>query len=261
VTSSLAQEHRGPRDASALVLDLAVGVPYEVEWAARELGGIDLVVLGDQRRFRGSRLLGAVAEAYARRPGAALSWPDPRPSWPGQEPPESAYSRVTDPERYRVVTDRVDSWLEVLAERGIATVEQVDAGPPGPGRGGSVRTVRGTVPGTVPFTVRVTRLEPDAEGPAADVVVTFLAGEQLLVEIVPDCGCDACDSGSRDLLTVVDDRILQFLQGGPVHATSPWGTKTWNLEGWQGSDDVDRLEAAMAAGDPRVEVLRGEAWL
>lgn len=252
-------------DPSALVVGLTVEVATAVPGDDRAISGIEVSVVGDLRSHRGGVLLESVARAYATTPGARLEWPDPRLEWAQNEAPEAAYSRVSEPQRYRVIPDRVDAWLAALTERGIARVEHLD-----PADYVSSRIVRPVRAGAVPFLVHTSRLDggggefstgdPDTGGGPA-VVVTFAAGDRTVIEVVPDCGCDACDSGSRDLLECVDERILQFLEGGPVHASGPWGTKTWNLNGWQGSGDVERLEEAMGEQDPRVRVVRGEPWL
>ena len=64
------------------------------------------------------RLRAEVARRYA-----ALdlpTWPGPHPD--GAPPREEEYSRVTDPQRYRIAAARARVWAEVLAEAGAVVV-------------------------------------------------------------------------------------------------------------------------------------------
>ncbi|RUQ45316.1 hypothetical protein D8M15_03670 [Micrococcus sp. HSID17228] len=68
------------------------------------------------------RLRTEVARRYA-----ALdlpTWPAPHPD--GAPPREEEYSRVTDPQRYRIAGARALVWAEVLAEAGAAVVDGPD---------------------------------------------------------------------------------------------------------------------------------------
>ena len=82
----------------------------------------------------------------------------------------------------------------------------------------------------------------------------------------PDCGCDACDTGSADLLETVDSAFVLALSGG-VYVVRGSGTSVVrrSLDGW-GSGDVDHDEGARwlaeAADGRRTKgVVRGDAWL
>src|SRR5699024_11200623 len=69
----------------------------------------------------------AVARTYAAGPLAGVSWPDPHPD---HEVADEEYSRVTDPERYRVIGARTVAWIETLTNLGMAasTAVPVPAG-------------------------------------------------------------------------------------------------------------------------------------
>lgn len=54
-------------------------------------------------------------------------WPDPLadPTAPsGRRDAREEYSRVSHPERYAIVGERVDAWVAELANRGLADVEE-----------------------------------------------------------------------------------------------------------------------------------------
>ncbi|WP_420871334.1 DUF6226 family protein [Micrococcus yunnanensis] len=88
------------------------------------------------------RLRAEVARRYAALDLPA--WPAPHPD--GAPPREEEYSRVTDPQRYRIAGARARVWAEVLAEAGAAVA-------PGGGRrpGAGARAAAG---------LRMRRLRP-----------------------------------------------------------------------------------------------------
>src|SRR5690606_22817037 len=63
----------------------------------------------------------------------------------------------------------------------------------------------------------------------------------LPVETIPDCGCDACDSGSRDLLEQLDQSILSIVDGSYEALISPDGRREPALE-WTHALDEDAEE-------------------
>lgn len=102
-----------------------------------------------------------------------------------------------------------------------------------------------------------------------------LGRPEVVVERQPDCGCDACDSGSRDLLEAVDAAISHVV-GGPfvVLRGDKWQAH-WYPEGGgassQGGREVDfrglmdlcrRLAEGEAVRLPRdTEAFVSRAWL
>lgn len=58
-----------------------------------------------------------------------------------------------------------------------------------------------------------------------------VARPEIVVETQPDCGCDACDSGSSDLLEAVDAAVRHIV-GGPyvVLRGKKWHAE-WHPEG------------------------------
>ena len=50
----------------------------------------------------------------------------------------------------------------------------------------------------------------------------------VVVDLQPDCGCDACDSGSGDLLEAVDDAVGTVVQGPFVALRGPAWQSHWH---------------------------------
>ena len=112
--------------------------------------------------------------------------------WGPDGPPEEAYSRVTEPERFRPLhqwslnlLSGLEATYEVTREEGYSLDLELEQTPP----------ARPTV-----------RLTPGREG-AAPIVVAFTEYSHPSIyvrfgrfhtEPFPDCGCDACDEGAED---------------------------------------------------------------
>ena len=95
-------------------------------------------------------------------------------------------------------------------------------------------------------------LEPERPGGLTlALAATFVDGEPFgfdigiagdgtrtaFVDAVPDCGCDACDTGSADLLEVLDGWVLTVARGGAIHARAESAHITRTVDGWTGSGD------------------------
>lgn len=177
---------------------------------------------GGARTF-GRRIVATVrlrelqAQVASRYRGLGLpAWPDPHPGM--ESPPEEEYSRVTSPERYGIVHARARVWTDILRDVPGVQVDTVAPGAP-EGEGGLGRFDRGvrltsTRPGTLPLLL----LERDAplQGQEGSLAVLRISVVQPVVAVamLPDCGCDACDSGSDDLLRAIDETVGHVL-GGP----------------------------------------------
>lgn len=172
-----------------------------------------------------------VASAYALL--SLPSWPDPHPGM--VSPAEEEYSRVTEPERYRVVAARAGAWVQTLGALPGVRVEPL---PPAPldekGHFGLFdRGVRLTA--DTPGTLALLLMERDVATTTgtASMTVLHLSVErpEVAMQMLPDCGCDACDSGSEDLLETVDDTIRHVI-GGPTVALRGRGWHAdWHPEG------------------------------
>jgi hypothetical protein len=212
----------------------------------------------------------AVAEAFTNTGKTTPPWPDPhartRGSLEPAMPREEEYSRCTDPGKYRIVGARADAWVQALTGLGLATVEDVtgdaadyETGPRfPPDRAVRLRPVHA---GAVPLLLGYRALQD-----APEAIVDISAGEPAVpVETLPDCGCDACDSGSEGLLIELDRPLMAVVAGDFVHVTTPRGVVTATRSGWSASGrfrrrEVERTLADARAGRSGHPVVRGEPW-
>jgi hypothetical protein len=225
------------------------------------LDGVDVSTRPDRRRFAAAALLSAVDEAFTRLRGDLADWPNPRPG--GREPLEEEYSRCLDPEKYQLLAARADAWVEAITTAGIGTAGSVEPssltwqGEPvlTPTR---VTVVRGR-PGTQPIVVGVAPSQS-----AEEAFVQIGVGEPVeVLERQPDCGCDACDTGSADLLETVDDAFVLALSGGVYAVREGAGVVTRHLDGWgsNGVADAQRWLDEAAEGRRSDGVVAGDPWL
>lgn len=221
-----------------------------------------------------SDLQARVASAFD---GLALpSWPDPHPDM--ASPPEEEYSRVTDPGRYRIVHARVRAWAEVLTDAVGADVEHLEAlraadDDRGPAFDRGVRLVPAR-PGALPLVLLERDVATQAGEDPLAVVEIGVARPDVVVEVLPTCGCDACDSGSADLLDTIDAAIGAIV-GGPyvVLRGTTWRAQ-WHPGGGQlsaegqGPDFEELMDLCRRlAEDPGAplpggtEAFVGRSWL
>ncbi len=248
---------QGPDEEPPVSLSLATAAG---EQSHHVLDGVAVSTRPDRRRFPAASLLPAVDEALARLRGELADWPDPHPG--GASPAEHEYSRVTDPARYRLVAARTDAWVEAVTAAGLGTAEQVDPA--------SVRwrdeqhltpsrsTVLRGAPGTQPVVVGLFQDETFVRVGVGDPVE--------VLDLQPDCGCDACDTGSADLLEAVDTAFVRALSGGVYVVREGDAVVRGTLDGWGSSGsfrggDQERWLAEAADGRRTDGVVRGDAWL
>ncbi len=245
--------------ATSLALELPVPEVVQLH-----LDEVAVTVVPDRRRFGAAALLPAVDAAYARRRGDLADWPNPRPG--GEPALEEEYSRVLHPDRYRLLGVRADAWVEAVVAAGLGTSTPVPpdeltwAGDP------HLRPTRATVlrgrDGTAPVVVAWAPMD-DAD----DAFVLVAVGEPThVLDRQPDCGCDACDTGSADLLSTVDDAFLLALGGGVyvVHEGDRVVTRAlngWGATGVFAPGEEQRWLADAAAGRRTTGVVQGEPWL
>ena len=225
------------------------------------LDEVEVTTRPDRRRFAATALLPAVDEAFARLRGDLADWPDPHPG--GRPAAEEEFSRVTEPERYRLLAVRADAWVEVLTARGTASAEVMDPDEVAwtgniHGRFDRVTVLHGRA-GTQPVSVA---WAPSQSADEAFVQVGVGQPAHVL-ESQPDCGCDACDTGSADLLETVDSAFILALDGGVyvVHEGDRAVRRT--LDGWSSSgvSDPERWLDDAAAGRRTDGVVAGDPWL
>jgi hypothetical protein len=167
------------------------------------------------------------------------SWADPHPGM--TSPSVEEYSRVTSPERYRIVQARASVWADTLGacsgiEVELMPAEALDEA----GQAGDVtRAVRlySTRPNTLPLLL-LTRQVPSEvnEGPLT-VLNICVDRFSVVLARVPDCGCDACDSGSGSLLEAIDDTISGFVSGPSVMLRGPGWYADWRPGGGSSGGD------------------------
>lgn len=208
------------------------------------------------------------------------AWPPPRD--PMESPADEEYSRLTDPGRYRVVLERGRLWAQVLGELPGVSVEPlgpeefpVELGdtrvpPIAYARGLRVRSDR---PGTLPLLLLEREVAQDRDDALA-VLHVCVARPDVQLTGQPDCGCDACDSGSADLLEAIDREVLVAV-GGPfaIIRAARWEAM-WHPDGassggrGRGPDHAEVVELCrrLAAGEsPRLprgaRAYVGRSWL
>lgn len=188
-------------------------------------------------------------------------WPDPHPD---RSPSDDEYSRVTNPERWRIVGARADAWLEALGAAGLATIER-DADVEWVEQRSPVITrsdlARPRVTGGLPLILARSRIETVDDGG-----LTIGVGDPAVVhDWIPDCGCDACDSGSQDALDQLDDYLTGIVTGefrrlqrrGRTITVISSSSRRQSSSGRRSLIDADRVLA-----DPRGwSELSGPSWL
>lgn len=225
------------------------------------LDDVEVTTRPDRRRFAAAALLPAVDVAFARLRGDLADWPHPRPDGRPAEPEE--YSEVSDAGRYRLLAARAEAWVEAITSARLGAAREVAPG--------SVRWLgdRAVVPTRVVVVEGRTGTCPVAVGLApltgADEAVVQVGvgdpAEVLLLE--PDCGCDACDTGSADLLETLDDAFVLALSGGVYAVREGDGVVRRSLDGWSstGVRDGERWLAEAADGRRTDGVVAGDPWL
>jgi hypothetical protein len=152
------------------------------------------------------------AEASRRYERLTLpSWPNPRPDMRSATAEE--YSRVTDPQRYRVVHARARVWTSALEDLLDAEVIRYapDAGAISGQSVARVTRVTSGRSGTLPLLFQEEDVPLAAGEGRLPVLRISLSYPDVVIATFPDCGCDACDCGSDDLRC---RRPLRRIAGG-----------------------------------------------
>ncbi|MBO1330137.1 DUF6226 family protein [Streptomyces sp. VRA16 Mangrove soil] len=207
----------------------------------------------------------AVDEEFAVTGADTPPWPDPHPE---REVRDEEYSRCLDPGKYRILAARADAWTRALCRLGLATADPVtdpaalwrrkpdvdvtDAVLLRPVRAGAMPLVFGFA----------------AVDDVPRTVVVVGAGEPAVeAQRVPDCGCDACDDGSKGLLELLDEAVTAVVTGAFVRVDDGPGrhlVDTGESRSAHNWDDCaapaeDVLAAAREERSP-YEVVAGPAW-
>lgn len=158
-------------------------------------------------------LLPAVEAAFAATARDLAPWPDPHPDGVVDH---AEYSRVTNPERLGITSARADAWTAALVELGLTDAERATTvrwwERPGTTITRTDRLVP-RVPNALPLVLARSEI-----GGVADAGLTIGIGDTaVLVAAIPNCGCDACDHGSDDLLIKLDQLVLAVIAGQCRH--------------------------------------------
>lgn len=195
----------------------------------------------------------------AGRPG----WPDPHDSVPADE---LAYSVCSDPGKYRILDSRAEAWARALVRLGLA--ELMDPSPDAMWVGAQRRVdqvdrrwvLAPRVPGGI--TLWFARTLVDDEPFGIDIGVGSENLPTVFLESVPDCGCDACDTGSQPELETIDSAVLTAARGGVVHARDNHRQATAGIQSWHTTNGAPEswLDPRVPA-PPGVRRWLGEPWL
>ena len=242
---------------------LSMSLPQS-EFRSTDIDGVRIGLMHDRRRFPATALLPAVDEAFARLRGDLSDWPNPHLG--GRSPLEEEYSRVLEPGKYRLLAVRADAWIEVVVAAGLGAAQERDPDTVTWASDVALKPSRVTVltgrPGTQPVVVGIA-----ASQAAEDCFVQIGVGEPVeVLERQPDCGCDACDTGSVDLLEALDSALVLALSGGVYVVREGTKVVTRSVEGWGSSGmfadgESERWLAEAADGRRTDGVMRGDAWL
>lgn len=204
-------------------------------------------------------LLAEVENAFAETGADTPGWDDPHLQADGErrDSVDQEYSRCLDPGKYRILWTRAEAWTQVLTARGWADAVEFEDG-------ARVRWAvepfaaryRATVlhprrPGAQPLVLA--RTAPDdavgstdlagEDAVSLDLVVGL--GEPAVAALEPDCLCDACDSGSRDLLEELDHVILSVVDGSFEVVLTPRGHCRRTSFGAEGGSSIDEADASL----------------
>lgn len=239
--------------------DVSTSVASEVPHPTPEV--VARAVLADRSTLGGMTGLGDLrAEVTARYALLDMpSWPDPHP---GRTPPaEAEYSRVSDAARYRITHARARIWADVLT-----TVPGVMAEQLAPIREGEAgrdewfdRGIKLSSPvsGTVPLLLLEREVRISDPGPPLAVLQISVVRPSMEMETWPDCGCDACDSGSADLLEAIDESVAKVVGGPLVVLRGPDWYAQWDPTGGSSGGAGHGIDHAQAMDLCR-RLARGE---
>lgn len=156
-------------------------------------------------------LMVEVEAAFERTAAGLGRWADPHPP-PDRIVSDDEYSRVTNPAKWRIIGARADAWVDALVALGLATVER-DADTDWVEAPAANVTRTDVVIPAVDNGLRLVVCRSRIED-VSDAGVTLGVGDPAVrFAFIPDCGCDACDSGSQDVIDLLDSYIRPVVTG------------------------------------------------
>ena len=167
-----------------------------------------------------------------------------------EQPPDEAYGRVTNPERYQAVVDATKEMIASLVENFEVSLE--------------TGTAAADFPHWHKPEAHITRLTP-ATGMSIAVMYTDFPGVVLAVgelhswglnDAFPSCGCDACDDKPEEMI----DEIRELLDAavGGSYREGLTKKKLWRAWGGRGNWRGLRHGEWKQYGEPRE--LSWEPW-
>jgi hypothetical protein len=210
-------------------------------------------------------LQAAVEAAFLQTSRGSAPWPDPHPD--RSSVPDEAYSRLTNPAKWRILSARANAWLVAVVHAGLAIVES-DAAvawktQPGPVISHAERTVPIAV-GALELIVAHSKI-----GDVDDAGLVLGVGNPAeCVNWFPDCGCDACDSGSQNELNHLDVHMLSIVTGSfrrlsdGQRVITVIGDGGWSASGFRPARHrIGRQVEAVLANPHGWNELTGRSWL
>ena len=200
-----------------------------------------------------------VDEAFALTARGLSHWPDPHRD--RRSPLDEEYSRVLDPAKWRIVPARAEAWCDAAVEVGVATLERDVAVRRAKAIGVRYCRTDRLVPhvaGGLPLVLAYSAFE----GEVINAVEISIGDPAVVVGLSPDCGCDACDSGSQNELDHLDEQIRMVVLGQVRHLSDGDRTIVSYANGWHGTGALDRGEIEKALADPAGwEEVSGRSWI
>lgn len=212
-------------------------------------------------------LLAAVDAAFETTAAGLARWPNPHPL--GVSPSEEEYSRVTNPDRWAILGARVEAWIAALhpiadLERDV-TVTWLDP----PGGHGHVPTLVGADRMVPRFVTGLPLTFGRSELGGLPVGVVLGVGDPAWCPgFFPECGCDACDSGSENELDDLDAHVFALVTGRYRRLVRTDGlievfddSRGWSGLGPRAGREVDRILAAPDPARLGWTETSGPSWL
>ena len=183
-------------------------------------------------------LVWQVEAEFADTGATTPSWPDPHETG---DPDRLAYSVCSDRTKYRILGSRLEAWARALDVLGLAVATWAEAPyerwvgeQRSPDQWQQLRVLTPVAEGGLSLFAATTLVDGEAFG--LDVGVGGAGLPTVLLESVPDCGCDHCDHGSDGELELLDGLVLTVARGGVVHARDGKSSTTAGLTGWSASN-------------------------